>query len=156
MTQNLISLQFTPTDLAAIDAAIDTLEKKFAAVLLDLSVEQRHTLTKMGDKSEAFCRKALDILSSNPNVLPPTFDLVDAKRDLLAFDALRSRLIRVQKLQERLSDSQLALASDLMTAALEGYGYLKIAKKGEALESARKELSARFSRRPKKAEPQSQ
>jgi len=56
MSQNLISLQLTTADLSAVDAALKTLEDKFVG-LIDLSIEQRSTVTKMGDKSEAFCRK---------------------------------------------------------------------------------------------------
>lgn len=54
---------------------------------------------------------------------------------------------------ERLDDTELALGSDIMGVALEGYALLKVAGKGEALKSARRELSARFDRksRPKEA-----
>lgn len=40
MSQNLISFQPNATDLAAVDTAIETLEKKFAG-LIDLFTEQR-------------------------------------------------------------------------------------------------------------------
>jgi len=43
------------------------------------------------------------------------------RRDLTAFDTLRPRLNRFEKLYERMRDSQLALGSDLMSASLEGY-----------------------------------
>ncbi|WP_426399460.1 hypothetical protein ACN9M1_24510 [Ralstonia sp. R-29] len=45
-----------------------------------------------------------------------------------------------------MSDSQLALGSDVMSAALDGYAFLKRAGKGEGLDMARKSLSVRFSR----------
>jgi len=105
---------------------------------------------KMGDKSEAFCRQAVELLSNNPGVLPANFNLQEMRRDLVGFDTLRPRLARVEKLLERMQDSQLAMGSDLMTAALEGYTYLKVAGKGEGLDSARRTLSARFSRGPRK------
>ncbi len=44
----------------------------------------------------------------------------------------------------------MALGSDLMTASLEGYAFLKVAGKGDALDTARQALSVRFSRGPKK------
>jgi len=83
-------------------------------------------------------------------VLPANFNLQEMRRDLVGFDTLRPRLARMEKLLERMQDSQLAIGSDLMTAALEGYTYLKVAGKGEGLESARRTLSARFSRGPRK------
>ncbi|WP_343661453.1 hypothetical protein [Ralstonia sp.] len=149
MSQNLISLQLTTADLSAIDAALKTLEDKFVG-LIDLSIEQRSTVTKMGDKSEAFCRKAVEVLGNNPGVLAANYNLAEVKRDLAAFDALRSRLVRVEKLVEKMRDSQMALGSDLMTASLEGYAYLKVAGKGEALDTARAALSVRFNRGPRK------
>lgn len=47
-------------------------------------------------------------------------------------------------------ESQLGLGSDLMTASLEGYAFLKVAGKGEGLDTARQALSARSSRGPRK------
>ncbi|MCO5411947.1 hypothetical protein [Ralstonia mojiangensis] len=152
MSQNLISFQPSPADLTAVDAALKTLEEKLAG-LIDLSIEQRSTLMKMGDKSEAFCRKAVEVLGNNPGVLPANFSLAELRRDLAGFDTLRPRLVRIEKLYEKMRDSQLALGSDLMTGSLEGYAFLKVAGKGEGLDTARQALSARFSRgRRKKVE----
>ena len=151
MSQNLISFAPSTADLAAIDGALKTLEDKFIS-LIDLSTEQRGALVKMGDKSEAFCRKAVEVLAANPNVLPPNFNVAEMRRDLAGVDTLRPRLVRIEKLYEKMRDSQLALGSDVMTAALEGYALLKVAGKGEALDTARKALSVRFSSRAVKKE----
>lgn len=151
MSQNLISFAPSAVDLTAIDNALKTLEDKFIN-LIDLSTEQRGGLVKMGDKSEAFCRKAIEVLATNPNVLPPNFNVAEMRRDLAGFDTLRTRLVRMEKLYEKMRDSQLALGSDVMTAALEGYALLKVAGKGEALDTARKALSVRFSSRAVKKE----
>lgn len=151
MSQNLISFAPSTTDLTAIDAALKTLEDKLIG-LIDLSPEQRGALVKMGDKSEAFCRKAVEVLGANPNVLPPNFNVAEMRRDLAGFDTLRTRLTRFERLYEKMRDSQLALGSDLMTASLEGYALLKVSGKGEALDSARKALSVRFATRPVKKE----
>ncbi|CAJ0718527.1 hypothetical protein LMG6871_02487 [Ralstonia edaphis] len=149
MSQNLISFQLSATDVTAIDGALKTLEEKLVG-LIGLSTEQRSKLMKMGHKSEAFCREALELLSNNPGVLPGNFSLQEMRRDLTGFDTLRPRVARMDKLLERMRDSQLAMGSDLMSAALEGYTYLKVAGKGEGLEGARRVLSTRFSRRPRK------
>ena len=151
MSQNLISFQLSPTDLAAVDGALKTLEDKLAG-LIDLSIEQRRFLTKMGDKSEAFARKAVEVLGANPNVLPANFNLAELRRDLAAFDVLRSRLTRLDRIHERMTDSQLALGSDVMNAALEGYAFLKVAGQGEGLDAARKALSVRFAKGPRTKE----
>ena len=61
------------------------------------------------------------------------------------------RLIRLARLQARADDTAMALGSDLMTNALEGYAFLKIAGKGEGLDHLRKMMLARFDRNAAKA-----
>ena|GEM_PF-4660779 len=50
------------------------------------------------------------------------------------------------RLQERMSGAEMALGSDLMNAALEGYAVLKVSGKGEGMEALKRILSQRFSR----------
>ncbi|RDZ28946.1 hypothetical protein [Lysobacter silvisoli] len=149
MSQNLIDLQLPADALNAIDEALNTLESALIG-LVALTPDQRRQLTKMGDKSEAFCRQALHVVNENPGILPRNFDLDGLRRDLAALDALRPRAVRLARLNERLQDSDMALGSDLMSAALEGYAFLKIAGKGEGLDALRQMLSARFNRGPNK------
>jgi hypothetical protein len=60
--------------------------------LINLSVDERRTLNKMGDKSESFCRQTLVLLGQNPQVVPPGLDLAEAQRNLTAPDALRKSM----------------------------------------------------------------
>ncbi len=145
MSQNLISLQLSDDNLAAIDTALTTLETNFAG-LLSLQPDQRRNLYKMGDKSEAFCRQTLAVLGQNPQIIPPSLGLADAQADVVALDRLRPRLVRIKQLLERAEDSEMALGSDIISVALEGYGLLKVSGKGQGLDGQRKELSARFSK----------
>jgi hypothetical protein len=78
--------------------------------------------------------------------------VADAQADLLALDRLRPVLDRLQKLAERGSDTEIALGSDVMDVALEGYGLLKVSGKNQGLDSLRKELSSRWSRGRRPAE----
>ncbi|WP_035061432.1 hypothetical protein [Andreprevotia chitinilytica] len=151
MTQNLISLQFTATQLTAIDQALFELEKNLTG-LIALTPDQRSRLVKMGDKSEAFCHRTLDILQDNPDVLPRSFDLVEAMRDMQSHNALRARRVRMERIFEKINDTEMALGSDVMAAALEGYAFLKITGKAQGLESLKRELSARFTSRTSKGE----
>lgn len=100
----------------------------------------------MGDKSETFCRQTLALLAANPQIVPPNLGLAEAQRDLIALDRLRPRLQRLRQIVERAEDSEMALGSDIIAVALEGYGLLKVSGKSEALKGARKELSARFAK----------
>ena len=151
MSQNLISLTLTDAQLAAADNALTALETAFAG-LIALNGDERVGLNRMGTKSEQFCRQTLNILGQNPQVIPASIKVADAQVDLVALDRLRPRLQRLQKLVERAADTEVALGSDIMSLALEGYALLKVAGKNAGLEGLRKELSGRFHRQAK-AEP---
>jgi len=75
------------------------------------------------------------------------------RRDLAAHDALNTRLVRLQRVMEKANDTEMALGSDVMVTALEGYAFLKIAGKGEGLHGLRKTLEKRFENNgPRKVE----
>ena len=152
MSQNRIALQFDVDRLNSLDAIITALEGQLTD-LIGLSPDERRELTKMGDKSEAFCRQAVTVLSDNAQVLPRNFDVDAYRADLAALDALRPRLARVQRLYERMADSEMALGSDLMVASLEGCALLKVAGRGEGLDALRQSLGVRFDRK-RRREPE--
>ena len=143
--QNLISLNLTAQDLADLDGALETMRRVFAS-LVTLQPQQRRDLMKMGDKSEVFCRQTLTLLTANPQIVPPNLGLAEAQADLAALDQLRPRLMVLRQLLEKADDTEMALGSDIIGVALEGYGVLKVSGKDEGLKSARRELSARWAK----------
>lgn len=146
MSQNLVSLALSNDDLAALDAALATVEEKLAG-LIELSVEQRRNLSKMGDKSEAFCRQALILLAENRQIIPPGLDLSEAEHDLRSLDQLRPRFTRLRRLAANADDTEMALGSDILDFALDGYAVAKVIGKGAALETMKEAMSARYTRR---------
>jgi hypothetical protein len=153
MSQNLIDLDLSAESLQAIDDALGVLETRLAG-LIALDPDARRQLTKMGDRSEAFCRQAVQAFAQNAELLPRNFDVEGYQRDLLALDQLRARLHRVDRLQEKLADTATALGSDLMTNSLEGYAVLKRSGRGTGLEGLRQMLSVRFTRGKRSAAPE--
>lgn len=154
MSQNLVSQHPTDEQWAAVDAAMQTIEDNLPA-LVALSATEVGRLYKMGDKSEAFCRLALEVMTSNPGVLARDFEIEEMRRDLAAHDALRARSVRLPKLAEKVRDTDIALGSDVINAALEGYGMLEVAGKSEGLSTLRRALSARFDHGPSDPAPAS-
>ena len=132
MTQNLISLDLSADDVAAFDAALAVIEK-FVKPLLSLTAEEARALSKMGDKSEQFCRQAAMVLGQNRDVLPATFALDEMVSDLAAFDMLRPRAVRLHDAVAKLDDTLMALGSDVMVAASKGYGLMQMFGKDESL-----------------------
>ena len=151
MSQNLVSLSISPEKLATISDLLTRLEEELAG-LIELSVEERRTLTKMGDKSEAFCRQTLIVLDQNRQIIPPEIDLDDALNDQRTLDALRPIFERLRRLTGRADDTEMALGSDMLTAALAGYAIARVLGKGAGLDALRETMSVRLGRRRKNGE----
>jgi hypothetical protein len=145
MRQNLVDLSFAAEAVEDIERALDTLDVRFAP-LIALTPRQRQRLTKMGSNSEAFCRQALQLVQQHPGLVPRDFDEAACLRDLHALEHIRQWRTRFTRLYERMADTETALGSDLMVAALKAYAFLKVAGDSEGLDTARSELAARFAR----------
>ncbi|MGN7724955.1 hypothetical protein ACTJIL_03900 [Luteimonas sp. 22616] len=148
MNRNLISLAIEDAQWSAADESITQLESIFIG-LIAMEPNQRRAIFKMGSKSESFCRNAIDVLEQNPQVIPQSLSIAQARADLDAIDQLRPRLIRLKRLVSRMIDSEIALGSDVIGAALQGYKLLKVAGRNEGLEGLRSSLGARFKGRPR-------
>ena len=77
------------------------------------------------------------------------FDLAEVRRDLDTHDALNDRIVKLTRLLERMRDAEMALGSDVMAAALQGYGVLKTVGKGEGVEALKQMLGKRFDNGPR-------
>lgn len=146
MSQNLISLNFTPEDYAQLDDLLTQLETLLAP-LIDLTADERRALARMGEKSEVFCRQTLSVMAQNRKLVPEEVMLAEAENDLHHFDALRPRYNRLLQLVGRCEDSITALGSDVMSTALEGYALLRVLGRGAGLEELRGTLGTRFAKR---------
>jgi hypothetical protein len=142
--QNYAHRHLTAEQWAQVDEAIDLLATRLEPALVALSQDQRQRAVKMGDGSEAFCRKALDVIRENAGLMPRNFDIDEMRLDLEAHDALHARIVRLTKLLEKAHHTDMALGSDAMVAALEGYAFLKTAGKAEGVDALRKLLGKRF------------
>ena len=71
-------------------------------------------------------------------------------RDLPALERLQPRQARISRLHKRMADTETALGSDLMTAALPAYAFLKVASEREGLGTSRRELVAPCARPPRR------
>ncbi|MGB8167377.1 MAG: hypothetical protein WCF18_07780 [Chthoniobacteraceae bacterium] len=155
MLQNLLDLDISDADWTAIDAALLVLETKLGAKLLDLTTEQRISLNKMGDKSEAFCRQSLVVGRQNVGELTTraVAGLTAAEGDLANVDKVPPRLARLTALTEKAEDSEMALGSDVMEYALFQYGFLSAIGAGAGLDALHDQLGSRFTKTPAPATP---
>ena len=152
MAQNIASNHLSREQWATVDAALDQLNSALEPLLVALNANQRKRVVRMGDGSEAFVRKALDVVADNQGLMPRNFDIDEMRRDVESHDALHTRYVRLTRLMERMRDTDVALGSDAMMAALAGYNFLKAAK-GEAVDTLRHMLGERFETTPRLDNP---
>lgn len=149
MGQNLASVHFTAEQWAELDGAIGVVEALWEPMLVVLP-RGRRGIPKMGDGSEPFCRGTERIAKENPRLTPMGVDLDEMGRDLATHDALALRRTRIDRLAEKLTDTDVALGSDVMAAALQIYAQLKLNGKSAGLDGLRRDLGRRFDKSPRK------
>ena len=150
MTTNRISAVLTLADREAVMTAILTIKSKLP-FLVDLTAEERKALPKMGDKSQAFVSKALEVATQNPDFLPRAFDLNEMRRDVELFEKMYPIVVALSQLQELVDDTAMAAGSEAYAAALQVYHYAKASGQGSGLEGMVNEMGQRFVRKPRKA-----
>jgi len=146
MTSNPISLTYTPDQITAIDQSLGQLETQLQG-LLSLSIDARRSASKMGPKSEAFCRQTVNALRLYPQIVPPSIRVEQTHTCLDTLDQLRPLFQRLHRLSDRSTDTALALGSEAMVAALQGYGVMKAVGRSQGLDALRRELGeSRFTK----------
>ena len=154
MSQNLVSNHMDAAQWSGVDEVLDLAEQRLAPILVALNgARQRRRLTKMGDGSEPFCRKAYNAARANRHALPGSFDVEEMGRDLESHDALTERLARLTRLMEKVRDTEMAVGSDVMVAALAAYHYLQAAG-GEGFDEVNRELAKRFEGQGRRTDPE--
>jgi hypothetical protein len=146
MADNRISASLSTADRQAVLDAINTIRQKLP-FLVDLSPEERHTLPKMGDASQAFVAQAIQVAEQNADILPRSFDVEEMRKDVDLLNALSPVRNALAQLSELVEDSYMATGSEAYTAALLVYQYARSAGKGAALDGALDALGQRFARK---------
>ena len=114
---------------------------------MDLSPQQRHDLLKMGDKSQAFVRRAKELAEQNPAWLPATFPREEFIADVNRFDALAPVEALFIMVLEKTQDTRMASSSDAMVQALVLYGIAKAAGAGSNLDDLIQQMGGCFSKK---------
>ncbi len=149
MGQNLANVHFDTTQWGALDESIGSMEQTWQPMLVTLEIDRRR-LIKMGRGSEAFCRAAYRVMRENQHLMPSDINLDEMARDLASHDELAARRTRIDRLLEKLTDTDIALGSDVMACALRGYAQLKLSGKAAGLDSLRRDLGKQFEKAPRR------
>jgi hypothetical protein len=154
MAKNRYAFSLTSAQVSEALQALDVLETTLSG-LIALDAATRRRLTKMGQRSEGFCRQALGGLELNQQIVPPSLDLPTAVAKLRALEQIYPIVERLRTLAQRGTDTQMAVGSDVMDAALEGYGLLKISGKRQGLDNLYRDLAVRWAKSKRDPEPES-
>ncbi len=130
-TTNRISLSLPDADRAAILAAVKILQDKLLPHLVDLNVQQRRELPKMGDKTLAFVAKALDYAKEHPQMCPPFLDMAEFQKDMDAVRLLQDLQRPLAQVADVIDDSLLLSGSEAYAAALVFYHSVKSAARSK-------------------------
>lgn len=152
MPDNRIDATLAPADTTTVMDAINTIRTKLP-FLLDLTVDERRSLPKMGDKSRAFVSQALEIAKQNQDILPRSFSVEEMTRDVELANALQPVMIALTQLQELVEDTYMQVGSEAYTAALLVYQYARAGGQGEALDGLLDALGQRFARKSRPSTP---
>ncbi len=146
MPDNRVSASLSATDREAVLAAIQTIRQKLP-FLIDLSVEERRRLPKMGDTGRAFIERALTVATQNPDILPRSFDVDEFRHDAELLASFQPLAAALAQLQELVDDTLLEVSSEAYASALAVYSYARAGGQGAALDGLLEGMAQRFARK---------
>lgn len=143
MATNLVSGSLPADTKQQIFDLIDQ-AKGLMPYLVALSADQRRDLLRLGDRTEAFVRRAHFMANRHTGILARDFDLEELNSDVELFSALREVQQGLVHLTELVNDTVAAVGSDAYSAALDVYGFAKLAD-ADGVNELRALMSRRFS-----------
>lgn len=144
MISNKVTGTLSPEAKEVIFAAIDEILENLPFAI-DLTVEERKRLSKMGDGGWAFVERAHNLAVRNPDFLPRTFSVEEMTRDVELFQDMHPLVQAVKQMYERIEDTYKAVGADAFSEALAVYNYAKMSDPGLAMDEVLKDMSRRFS-----------
>lgn len=148
MSNGKISFEMTEEAYGQIAQSIRALDS-LLTFAINLTVEERLKLHKMGDKSIAFVEKAVQYADERPDLVPPYLDIPEFKKDLKLARQLKDLLMLLEPSVEKISDTYLAAGYDAFLAARKLYSFVKAAADSGApgSDTIAAELKKRYLRR---------
>ena len=141
----------SPADIDSILAAIAAVHHKMSPLLTDLTSADRKSLSKLGDKSHAFVKKAVDIAAQHPQILPASHSVEDVRKSAELFQGMATIQLALQQLYRQVRDTTIKVGSDAYAVARTIYAATKSPVAGPHLATAAGDLAKRYVRKPKAA-----
>ena len=104
---NYVPIVITPAEMVINLGLIEDLAIVLPSSLINLTPGQRKSFLKAGDKTLAFCTKALEIANATPDLIPKFVDVAVLAKNVKAASDLLIILRAMEILTTKLSDSSL-------------------------------------------------
>lgn len=147
--KNQISLEIPQTVIAEVNEKLQDCKTLLAPYLQGLSVDERKSIFKMGDKTVATVQKVKSYIETNPEFVPNYMDKMEFLKDEAVVTGLSPLGNLVSQLASDIEDTVMLAGSEAITSALFYYGSTKeAASKGVATaKPIYEDLSQRFVRK---------
>lgn len=123
---NQISATLSPEEVQEVMNAITVIQNRLP-FLVNMTMDERRTYPKMGDKTVPFVGKSLDYSKNNYQLVPPFLNVEEFDKDLVLVNQLTSFVRPLRSLIEGMEDTILLAGSEAYTAALLFYQAVKLA-----------------------------
>ncbi|WP_298424330.1 hypothetical protein [uncultured Kordia sp.] len=123
--ENLISIEFTPEELTALDAHLDGIQQVLAGKTVNITPEQRRQYGSIGNQNKLIVDKAKNYMEQYPNWIPRFLDKVEFDKDYNARQQMEQRTQRLQNLSQQLIDTKTLLDHDNYTNSLSFYRMMR-------------------------------
>ena len=147
MDPNRISATLSPEDQQGVLNAIDAIRQKLP-FLIDLTTNDRVGMAKLGDKTQAFVKKGVDIANQHHEMFPSGF-LDEMRKDSQLFESLAPIRLAVDRLRKQVEDTSTQVGAEAYAAARTVYTVTKTPYANAALRTAADDLGKRFGRKAK-------
>lgn len=147
---NRISTEITPQKKAAITAAIQALKTELQGIIINLNVDERQSLPKIGDRTLAFDEKCKAYMASRPELVPGFVNLAEMAKDRKLVADLLPCLQELAPICEGIEDTISLAYTDIYTGDLAFHANVKqAAKRGvPGTDTIYADLKERFPGRP--------
>lgn len=143
---NRVAVSLSTQERQELVAAVAALQQKLP-FLVSLTADERRTMLKLGDKSQAFVQKALKVATQYPEHLPRSLDVEEMRKDVELFDGLQELLLPLGQLLQMLEDTAMVAGSEAYAASLQVYSHTRASAVDGSLEGALDDLGQRFARK---------
>lgn len=118
---NKISIQVDAQQEQKIMQKIAELDELLPEGLVILTESERKSMAMMGDKSEPFVEKAIEVAEQNPLLKPAYVDLAEARKDLNGYKALNRILRALNPIVNKIKDSAQLCGNEAYISSLSIY-----------------------------------